>query len=78
MTERCIKCRGPVADRFRLAWDRNHFVRLCDRCSRQLEALVAEYGDIGPISLDNRRFTCWLEENRFMTLEEFLGIQGPG
>ena len=76
----CIKCSGPVTERYRLVWDKSKktYSHLCDRCSRTIEALVAENGTIGLLSLDNPRFVCWLEEDRFMSFEEFLGIQGEG
>lgn len=70
----CIKCGGAVSGQFRLVWDKNHHERLCASCARKLEALVAEHGDIGLISLDNPRFVCWLKENRFMSYQEYLGV----
>ena len=72
----CLKCGGPVAGKFRLVWDKNRFIHLCQTCARRLEALVYRYGDIGPISTGNRRFVCWVGEDRFMSYEEYLGIKG--
>lgn len=72
----CTKCGGPVSGKFRLIWDGKHYLHLCEFCSRRLEAFVHQYGDIGPISMKNPRFRCWLEEERFMSLEEALMIRG--
>ncbi|MBI2303370.1 MAG: hypothetical protein HYU86_01305 [Chloroflexi bacterium] len=71
-----MKCGGEAVGKYRLVWDGNHYLSLCETCSRRLEALVAEKGDIGLISTANPRFMCWVEEDRFMTYEEFLGIKG--
>jgi hypothetical protein len=57
-----------------MVWDKGKFQRLCQTCARRLEALVQEHGDIGQISLANPRFVCWLKEDRFMSVEEALGI----
>ncbi|MBI4301964.1 MAG: hypothetical protein HY664_05115 [Chloroflexi bacterium] len=74
-TKTCLKCGGSVSGKFRLVWDKNHYVHLCQICSRRLEALVDRHGDIGPISTANRRFMCWVQEDRFMSYEEYLGIK---
>jgi len=76
-TVECLKCSGAADQgQFRLVWDGKKFQRICQTCARRLEVFVRENGDIGAVSMANPRFVCWLKEDRFMSVEEALGIGG--
>jgi hypothetical protein len=76
----CLKCAGGVEGQFRLIWNEETkaYQYLCEDCSRQLERVVLEQGDIGLISMSNPRFIYWLKEDKFISLEDYWKMSQSG